>query len=113
MLSVWLQSLVAPAQITRKSGSSVRGSSPIRAVPEEDEEPAEDAGAVNDGEGARSTVDDASEAAISSLAAGGGSAAQSDVASNASVAGSSDARRLASLAESPLEQVRLHVVLAP
>ncbi len=37
MLSVWIQALVAPVQIARKS-SSARGSSPIRAVPEEEQE---------------------------------------------------------------------------
>ena len=36
MLSVWLQALAAPLQISRKSGSA-RGSSPIRAVPEEEQ----------------------------------------------------------------------------
>ena len=37
MLSGWLQAVAAPMQIVRKSGSA-RGSSPIRAVPEEDQD---------------------------------------------------------------------------
>jgi hypothetical protein len=107
MLGVWLQSLVAPAQIMRKSGSSARGSSPIRAVPEEDEDPAEDDGdGLEDVRDAPRAVDDVRGAAGSGLTGGHASVVQSDAASNVSVAGSMDARRLASLAESPLEQVR-------
>ena len=106
MLGVWLQRLVAPAQIMRKSGSSACGSSPIRAVPEEDEDPAEDDDDLPDVGVAPSAADNAPEAAGSGLLGSHASVVQSDAASNVSVAGSVTARRLASLAESPLEQVR-------
>ncbi len=48
------------------------------------------------------------QAVADDAAAGGGSAAVSDAASNVSVVGSTDGRRLASLMESPLEQVLQH-----
>ena len=51
-------------------------------------------------------IHDASQG-IGAGAAGGGWAAPSDAASTVSVVGSTDGRRLASLMESPLEQVAL------